>query len=301
MDTERDTATEPVEVGFEDLRHDAGVLDWAAADAVARGVPLRIVHAWHQTAAMLPWDSSVDRSIRRDLHDRARRALNDAVSHVRAGWPDLPLQPELVETPPTQAIGRSRHTPVTVVGTRFHHGLSAALMGSVSTGVLAHAVNPVVVVRGDAGQHHARPEVVVGVDGLSGTAEQVLDFAVAHAARHRLAVRVLYCDRTLGAVPPDRRRRAGLWLAELAGRAGDRAAGVRITDEIDVHDPAHGLLDAARGSALLVVGTRSRHPDVALVLGSVTQAALHHAPCPVAAVPGHHRCASECDPEEDST
>ncbi len=56
--------------------------------------------------------------------------------------------------------------------------------------------------------------------------------------------------------------------------------------EIQVHQgsPAHLLVEAARGAALLVVGSRGHGAVAGALLGSVSQHAAHHAPCPVVIV-----------------
>lgn len=48
--------------------------------------------------------------------------------------------------------------------------------------------------------------------------------------------------------------------------------------------PRSALLDAASGAQLLVVGARGRGGLRGMVLGSVSLAVLHHAPCPAAVV-----------------
>jgi nucleotide-binding universal stress UspA family protein len=75
------------------------------------------------------------------------------------------------------------------------------------------------------------------------------------------------------------------------------------SDDADVEElvvcdlPARALLDVAGSADLLVVGPRGRGMLRELMLGSVSQTCLHHAPCPVAIVrtadsgpsgPSHH-------------
>ena len=48
--------------------------------------------------------------------------------------------------------------------------------------------------------------------------------------------------------------------------------------------PAHALLEQAKGAALLVVGFRGHGGFSEVLLGSVSQHVVHHAPCPVVIV-----------------
>jgi nucleotide-binding universal stress UspA family protein len=49
-------------------------------------------------------------------------------------------------------------------------------------------------------------------------------------------------------------------------------------------NPAGALIDAAKGAQLLVVGCRGHNTLAGLLLGSVSQHCVQHAPCPVVVV-----------------
>ncbi|GGK95802.1 hypothetical protein GCM10010094_65840 [Streptomyces flaveus] len=65
----------------------------------------------------------------------------------------------------------------------------------------------------------------------------------------------------------------------------EKFPGVVVAEAIRLDSPARAVIAAAAGAELLVVGRRKHHPPLAPRLGPVTQAAAHHARCPVAVVP----------------
>ena len=74
-------------------------------------------------------------------------------------------------------------------------------------------------------------------------------------------------------------------LLDEAVAAAGIPAGVDV-ERRTVNDlPARGLLDSAADADLLVVGARGRGGFRGLLLGSVSQQAAQHAPCPVVIVP----------------
>ena len=137
--------------------------------------------------------------------------------------------------------------------------------------------------------------IVVGVDGPEGS-ESALHWALDEARRRgsRLDVVHVWHIPYAGEV-------SGLVLVEMSERAEQQArellrsvlehnvgedAGVEVVPMVTGGRAAPALLDAARGAELLVVGSRGRGGFKSLLLGSVSSACVHHAPCPVVVVPG---------------
>ncbi|MEW6470874.1 MAG: universal stress protein [Actinomycetota bacterium] len=135
--------------------------------------------------------------------------------------------------------------------------------------------------------------IVVGVDG-SPEAAAALRWALGEARLRHATLEAVHAwlFPVVGDVP-------GAAVDSLA-RALERAAdGLlnQVVDDVAGTDPgvklerrvvegaaAAVLIDAAAGADLLVVGSRGRGGFAGLLLGSVAQQCLHHAPCPVVLV-----------------
>jgi nucleotide-binding universal stress UspA family protein len=182
-----------------------------------------------------------------------------------------------------------------VLGSHGHLGRGARLLGSTVLRVAGHADCPAVVarplmsgIRGPFADH-----VVIGVDG-SEPARAALGFGFRYAARHDTAVVAVHvagewpsdfwtddqmCQTYFAAEPP-----AEAMLSIEVEPWHHRFPAVPVKRAVYGGDPVRGLLRAAAGARLLVVGDRRRDGLRRLMLGSVSQGVAGHAGCPVAVV-----------------
>ncbi len=124
--------------------------------------------------------------------------------------------------------------------------------------------------------------VAVGVD-CSPEARAALAFAFEEAALHRvplLAVCALAdASASLGGAHRMEEDFARLMETQEKGHPE-----VPVLRQVPNGSPRSALLAVAEGAQLLVVGPRGRAGLIGMRLGSVAEAVLHHAPCPVAVV-----------------
>ncbi len=138
--------------------------------------------------------------------------------------------------------------------------------------------------------------IVVGVDGSKESLE-ALRWSVEESRLRRTPVRAVYVwtypaaatwtDPFVVAPPAERveidpeelRRESETRLAALVAEVG--SAGAEVEQEVIEGHPAEELVRAAKDAGLLVVGSRGHGGFSGLLLGSVSQACVHHAHCPV--------------------
>jgi nucleotide-binding universal stress UspA family protein len=165
------------------------------------------------------------------------------------------------------------------------------MVGSTAAALAAHAHSPTVVVRGTT---TTDGPVVVGVDG-SPAGEAAIGFAFEAASlRDAPLTAVLSWPDSLleGRVQSTLFTTAEAEIVQEQERVlAERLAGWQEkypdvpVERVVVRDrAAHALLRIAEHARLLVVGSRGHGGFTGLLLGSTSQALVHHAPCPVAVV-----------------
>lgn len=83
-------------------------------------------------------------------------------------------------------------------------------------------------------------------------------------------------------------------LAEtVADIVGHQDQPVEVRTRVVPGHPAQVLLEAAIGADMLVVGRRGHGTFAGILLGSVSQHCVQHAPCPVLVVPQHRTPSQE--------
>jgi nucleotide-binding universal stress UspA family protein len=282
-----------VGVDGSECSHDA--LRWAVDEASRRQAVVEAVFAW-----TFPYDVPVAGRLAddRDWRARADKTLKGLLQTELGGRSDVEVTPRAQEGPATRTLlDAARGADMLVVGSRGRGGFAELVLGSVSHQCVQHAGCPVVVVRHEQLPADAPPKenaterIVVGVDG-SETARTALAWALDEARIRNATVEVVhgwhlpylkgYPYEDLH--PGKFEREAGLLLDRMIG--GADTAGVPAVERIIVCDAAaRALLDMAKGADLLIVGSRGLGGFTGLLLGSVSQQVVHHAPCPVAVIP----------------
>jgi nucleotide-binding universal stress UspA family protein len=152
--------------------------------------------------------------------------------------------------------------------------------------------------------------IVVGVDG-SEASGAALSWALGEARIRQATVQAVYAwhhpfegaasgTPTL-AVSEDPESWARDALDKAVAKVGGDAADVPIVRQMEYGSATQALLDASKGAALLVVGSRGRRRVTGLLLGSVGQGLVARASCPVVVVHSHGQAAEVAEEVSAST
>ncbi|MEU8404438.1 universal stress protein [Nonomuraea sp. NPDC048892] len=275
-------------VGVDGSVASRAAVEWAAGDAVRRGVPLRVVHVTDTTWYLV--GKRPEAVLPATVHQEGWRVLREAEALVRERHPAAEVTTCELEGPPAEVLREQAEGGAElVVGSRGLGGFAGALLGSVSSHVAGHVTCPVVVVRGENLPVHG--EVVVGVDD-SPECEPALAYAFEQAELRGATLRVVHAWQSPAhdfvpstAYDVNEMRAMGQQAVhDRVKAAGQDHPRVTVVEDIQSAHPVDALMVAAELADLLVVGSHGRGALGSALLGSVSRGVLHHTSCPVAVV-----------------
>lgn len=265
------TSTAPIPahaivVGLDDSPQSAAALEWAASEAAAQQLPLRLIHTVQPPLWPDPTDASdFEENLAGCLID-ARRALAESYPGLSVSW----SQPYGAALP--ALTWASRFATLIVVGTRAHGPIRQLVSGSTAVELIADAHCPLVVVRAPLEESSRSGPVVLGLEGRQGDGD-ALQAAFREADMHRRTLVVLHAS-DYGLVERIR-------VERLVTTVRRSYPAVTVKVQVKRGDPAELLIGRTRHASLLVLGAHGRREAAGAVLGSVSQSVLRHAECPV--------------------
>ncbi|MET8473497.1 universal stress protein [Streptomyces sp. NPDC006422] len=282
------TSSRVLSVGTDASRESVHAADWAAREALRRGLPLRLVQA-----------SGTERPAPRvpDVDLPGRGVLDVVALRLSYAHPALEIiARRRADQPVTALLEAAEESESLVLGSRGFTGYSGFLVGSVALAVTARSTRPVVLVRAgglpeDERQGADFRPVLLGLD-VTAPADELLSYAFEAAALRGAPLHVLHAwslpplrgIQPGGARPGDAARqedglRGALTEAVRAWRS--KYPEVPVEERLVYGQPGHHLLKAATGASLTVVGRRTGVPH----LGATAHSVVHHVTSPVAIVP----------------
>jgi nucleotide-binding universal stress UspA family protein len=266
----------PIVVGVDGSDSARDAAEWAADLAAIWSAPLHLLMVAPDTAA---------------------EPASDRLSELRAAAAAAGARPVIVEMAQGEVVDviadRAHEARMLVLGSYGEGAWSGMLAGAVALTLINRVSCPIAVVRGTA-RRIPPPRggpVVVGVDGSSaGRAALTLAADLAVSLGSRLVAVHAWSDVVFGSDGSAMRsheadsvlatRASTLLDAELAEIALTHP-GLPVQRSVVADTPLRGLLAAADGARLLVVGHRGVDGGPGRRLGSTSLALVEFVPCPV--------------------
>ncbi|MEU4707355.1 universal stress protein [Nocardia salmonicida] len=272
----------PVVVGVDGSEQSRVALRWAAAFAAHHRVSLHVVYAIDVPIDYGPGLSGpLFDAERLRVHGESvvAAAAAEAAEIVTLRAEIAISSAALTGSPVAVLREHSKTARLLVVGSRGLGALRRTLLGSVSTSLARHAECPVAVIPETVSDTGA---VVVGVDGSARSADAVA-IAFDEASRrgtHLVAVHTWSEFYRYDARTTMQTQAEAVLSESLAGYA-EKYPEVSVERVVAEESPAKAILLAAATAQLIVVGSHGRRGFAGMTLGSVAQAVLHGAECPL--------------------
>jgi nucleotide-binding universal stress UspA family protein len=261
-----------VVVGVDGSATSLTAVEAAAAAAVRRGAKLRVVHA------------EIPVKPRYLVPDPASGTLvHEAAAHACGVAPGVAVTHAVVTGDAAYVLEvESRTADLIVVGSRGKGRVVGLLLGSTPVALAALSHCPVMTVSEEHRPSADTGPVVLGVDG-SPDSDKAVEVAFAEAAQRRAELVAVHAWQSDGAAEADPESAAQRLARALAGRAAG-CPDITVRHDLVRGKARDALLEASKAAQLLVVGARGRGGVAGLLLGSVSQAVMTYARCPVVTV-----------------
>ncbi len=279
-------------------------IDRAAALALHHGAKLVIVHAQANDGTVDGATHEVVKSMNEvtaAMKIEVAKRLDERLRTVRALGVDADvLSPTGAPGETVAQIARERGAELIVVGTHGHTGISRFLLGSVAIAVLRHAPCDVLVNRGNGRGTFEKP--LIAMD-FSPSSKRALRHA-ALLARPDAPIEILHAWQlpagSIGASLFGADRFPWSTIRDSVVVAAKSKADKLVADNATIGHPLH--VDLVQGTPMAVITTaaeRGGHDLVAvgthghggfrkLLLGSIAEGVIRHAPCSVLVAHGEH-------------
>lgn len=262
---------------------------WAAGEASARGIRLRIVSSYEEPTVDATW-GLIPAGTYTSIEERAERQLLRIKGIVDEVVPDLEIVTDALPGPASTAlVDDATADDLIVVGASSHTGAASFWLGSTPRRVARTSPCPVVIVRSAATL--GRPDrIVVGIDG-SALSDAAVRWAADEADLHHVELVVvhswLYPYLPVGSANVPARDLTQIDAARVLDRAVDAArdrCGSAVSAFLLEETPVTALLEVVRDGDLLVVGSRGRGGVAAAMFGSTVNGVLEQSVVPVVVV-----------------
>ncbi|PXY36499.1 universal stress protein [Prauserella flavalba] len=289
--TAGDISDGPIVVGTDGSEASMDAIRWAAALAARRNRTLRIVHAY---TVMQGYGTDLPPSpeVYEIFEAEAKRLLSAAEHEAKLAESAVRVETAMPNNDSVPAlVAESRSAAMIVLGATGGGGFTGMLLGSTAVAVTSHAECPVTVVRRrENGGAAVDGPVIVGIDG-SPVSEEAVAVAFREASLRGVPLVAVNAWLDLeydtgrgyfetGRHEEDQRR----LLAERLAGWQERYPDVTVERVVVLDRPRRQLLERSRTASLVVVGSRGRGGFRGMLLGSTSQALIHHAQCPVLVV-----------------
>ncbi|MFB0614823.1 universal stress protein [Streptomyces sp. AGS-58] len=297
-----------VTVGLDDSPESRAAAEWAAREALLRGLPLKVVHVQEPTPTYVARTPLLDLD---SYQHWAQQLTHESADGIRLRHAGIEVTTDqLTGTVADVLCEAAGFAELLVLGSRGLGGLGGLggfMVGSVSLGVVARAERPVVLVRAHeqaADEHRMDPAgvpsaaapfrpVVLGLD-IDHPDDTLLEFAFDAAARRKAALRAVHAwpqpPTSFYRFPGDaelddtlERGQASL-LSKVLRPWRQKFPDVEVIEASRCGSAAQVLVNDSRDASLVVVGRHIRTGSFGAHIGHVAHSALHHITAPVAVV-----------------